>query len=142
MSHALSCPACGPFGWRRYQRARRAAQTAERGLVAYWQGLGARSRAERAQRATQAHLGIKPDQPWILLDAGAGRCVRYALAPAGPARPAGIASAYRHLDTTLNTQAETLAGVLVEGARIGIESLATVLNTIDCYGTTNRSGDR
>ena len=95
MSHLLSCPSCGLFGWRRYQRARSAAQMAERGLVAYWQGLGARSRAERA---ATARLGIKPDQPWILLDAGAGRCVRYALAPAGPALPTGIASAYRHLD--------------------------------------------
>ena len=98
MSHLWSCPSCGLFGWRRHQRARRAAQTAERGLVAYWQGLGARSRAERA---ATARLGIKPDQPWILLDAGAGRCVRCALAPAGPALPTGIASAYRRLDHAL-----------------------------------------
>lgn len=94
MSHLLSCPSCGLFGWRRHQRARRAAQTAERGLVAYWQGLG-------AERTATARLGIKPDQPWILLDAGAGRCVRYALAPAGPALPTGIASAYRRLDHAL-----------------------------------------
>lgn len=78
MSHLLSCPSCGLFGWRRHQRARRAAQMAERGLVAYWQGLGARSRAERAA-------------PWC-------QDVRAALT-APP--PAGIASAYRHLDHAL-----------------------------------------
>ena len=57
MSHLLSCPSCGLFGWRRHQRARSAAQMAERGLVAYWQGLGDRSRAERrSQRRWEARL--------------------------------------------------------------------------------------
>ena len=159
MSHALHCPACGLFGWRRYRRARSAAQTAERGLVAYWQGLGARSRAERRSQqlwwvrrydgsASFAHdgelragiLGIDPDAPWLTFR----RWLPGDPAPdaADTAGFVGIASAYRHLDTTLNTQAETLTSALVEGARIGIESLATVLNTIGCYGTTNRSGDR
>ncbi|BBZ65795.1 hypothetical protein MINS_12240 [Mycolicibacterium insubricum] len=51
LDHLLTCSSCGPFGRHRRQRARRARTIAENALVAYWQRLGAQSRAERrAQR--------------------------------------------------------------------------------------------
>ena len=96
MSHLLSCPACGLFGWRRHQRARHAAQVAERGLIAYWQGLGARSRAERrptARLAINLSGCPQPLRRWLTGDP--------APAAASTAGIVGIASAYRHLDHAL-----------------------------------------
>lgn len=109
MSHLLSCPACGLFGWRRYRRARSAAQMAEQALIAHWRGLGDRSRAERrSQGHWEAHqpaglrsalLSVAPNAPWLtfrLWHPGDPKPDT-----AAPADPAGIASAYRNLDWTL-----------------------------------------
>lgn len=48
LDHALGCRSCGPLGWKRRQRARRAERVADAGHIAWAAQLAAESRSRRA----------------------------------------------------------------------------------------------